>query len=147
MRRPLPPHVMSFPEGRNRLDPPKSSFEKMFSVCWVAARRPSVLVCVEIDELSCSLDGVGLESRTEFFHLDTLRVAESVPNIGLPVLDPIWGWVPCPARGGWGDLSWRMFTEPLRTTLEPWMSPNHIYIYVCISTRILIYVLFLICCC
>ena len=37
------------------------------------------------DRLSCSLDGVSLESRIERFHLHTPRVAEVVPHLGLPV--------------------------------------------------------------
>ncbi len=36
--------------------------------------------------LSCSLDGVHPASRIACFHLDTLRVAESVPHLGLPIL-------------------------------------------------------------
>ncbi len=34
---------------------------------------------------SCSLDEVSLKSRTEHFHLATLRMAEVVPHLGLPV--------------------------------------------------------------
>ncbi len=41
-----------------------------------------------VRKLSCSLDGVGVESGGERFHLDTLRVAESVPHLGLPIRGP-----------------------------------------------------------
>ncbi len=41
-------------------------------------------------KLNCSLDGVSLESKKKgHFHLDTLRVAEVVSHLGLPVRGPI----------------------------------------------------------
>ena len=41
-----------------------------------------------VDRLSCVLGGYKLESNMERFHLDTWRVAEVVPHLGLPVRRP-----------------------------------------------------------
>ncbi len=79
--------------------------------------------------LNCSL-GANPESRVERFHLDTLRVAEVVPHLGLPVLGhnrrhALWkSWAqfwegPGPARGEGQNLESRMPHEPLSVAAEP----------------------------
>ncbi len=40
-----PPQFMGFPEGRGRLDPPRSGLENNFSMGWVAARGTPRLDC------------------------------------------------------------------------------------------------------